>query len=149
MSKYNTTNRNIILRQYYRISSLIITVFIIAASIIISFSSVNAFDQAKEYVFVKKWGSEGTADGQFQRPHDLDFDPAEKYLYTLDRDDARVQVFDKNGTFIIKWGSYGTGDGQFIDPEHLAIDSDGYVYVSDRGKNNIQVFKPIDTIPHK
>ena len=52
-------------------------------------------------------GIEGTADGQFQRPHDLDFDPAEKYLYTLDRDGARVQVFDKNGTFIKKWGSYG------------------------------------------
>jgi tripartite motif-containing protein 71 len=244
MSKYDATNRNFSLRHYYRISSLIITVFIIAASIIISFSSVSAFDQAKEYVFVKKWGSKGTADGQFQRPHDLDFDPAEKYLYTLDRDGARVQVFDKNGTFIKKWGSYGTGDGQFtlpygvdvdsqgnvwvadrssariqkfdsngnlllkfgslgsgegqfdfprqvavdkdvrfvyvadsnnhriqkfdtngnfitkwgsegtgdgqfIDPEHLAIDSDGYVYVSDRGKNNIQVFKPIDTIPHK
>ena len=93
MSKYNTTNRNISLREYYRISSLItIVVFIITVSIIISFffSSVSAFDQAKEYVFVKKWGSEGTADGQFQRPHDLDFDPAEKYLYTLDRDGARV-----------------------------------------------------------
>ena len=33
----------------------------------ISYSTVSAFDQAKEYVFVKKWGSEGTADGQFQR----------------------------------------------------------------------------------
>jgi hypothetical protein len=72
MSKYNT-NRNICLCHYYRISSLIITVFIITISIITSFSSVNAFDQAKEYVFVKKWGSKGIADGQFQRPHDLDF----------------------------------------------------------------------------
>ena len=42
----------------------------------------------------------------------------------------------------------GTGDGQFIDPEHLAIDSEGYVYVSDKGNNNIQVFKPIDNVPH-
>jgi DNA-binding beta-propeller fold protein YncE len=149
MSEYNTTNRNISLREYYRSFSLITIVFIITMSIIISFSSVSAFHQAKEYVFVKKWGSKGTADGQFQRPHDLDFDPAEKYLYTLDRDGARVQVFDKNGAFIKKWGSEGTGDGQFIDPEHLAIDSDGYVYVSDRGNNNIKVFKPIDAVPHK
>jgi DNA-binding beta-propeller fold protein YncE len=149
MSKYNN-NSNIRLHDYYKISLLITTGFIIITmSLMISCSTVSAFDQAKEYVFVKKWGSKGTADGQFQRPHDLDFDPAEKYLYTLDRDGARVQVFDKNGTFIKKWGSYGTGDGQFIDPEHLAIDSDGYVYVSDRGKNNIQVFKPIDTVPHK
>ena len=33
----------------------------------------------------KKWGSEGTGDGQFQRVHDLDFYPTEKYLYTVDR----------------------------------------------------------------
>jgi hypothetical protein len=54
MSKYDITNRNIRLLHYYRIPLLITTVFIIAASIMISFSSVNAFDQAKEYVFVKK-----------------------------------------------------------------------------------------------
>ena len=58
----------------------------------------------------------------------------------------RVQKFSPDGKFITKWGSYGSGDGQFIDPEHLAIDSNGYVYVSDRAKNNIQVFKPVDNI---
>jgi hypothetical protein len=31
--------------------------------------------QQEEYVFVKKWGSEGDEDGQFSRPHDLDFSP--------------------------------------------------------------------------
>jgi DNA-binding beta-propeller fold protein YncE len=30
--------------------------------------------------------------------------------------------------------------------EHLAIDSNGYVYVSDRENNKIQVFKPVDDI---
>ena len=34
-------------------------------------------------------------------------------------------------------------DGQFIDPEHLAVDSDGRVYVSDRKNDNIQVFVPM------
>jgi Uncharacterized conserved protein len=106
----------------------------------ISFSSVNAFDQAKEYVFVKKWGSKGTADGQFQRPHDLDFDPAEKYLYSVDRDGARVQVFDKNGTFIKKWGSEGTGDGQFDTPYGVDVDSQGNVWIADRNNNRIQKF---------
>ena len=157
-------------------------------------SSANAFHLAKQYVFVKKWGSLGTGDGQFKRPHDLDFDPQEKYLYTLDRDGNRVQVFDKNGTFIMKWGSLGTGDGQFHTPYGVDVDSAGnvwiadrnnariqkfdsngkfllkfgslgagegqfdfprmvavdkdlkYVYVSDRGNNNIQVFKPVDNI---
>jgi len=36
-----------------------------------------------------------------------------------------------------KWGD----KGEFVDPEHLAIDSQGNVYVSDRANNNIQVFK--------
>jgi hypothetical protein len=40
-------------------------------------------------------GAKEVGDGQFQRPHDLDFDAQEKYLYTLDRDGNRVQVFDK------------------------------------------------------
>lgn len=55
----------------------------------------------------------------------------------------RVQKFDSNGKFITKWGSYGSDDGEFIDPEHLAVDSEGNVYVSDRTNNNIQVFKPV------
>jgi tripartite motif-containing protein 71 len=73
-------------------------------------------------------------------PHDLDFDPAEKYLYTLDRDGARVQVFDKNGTFIKKWGSEGTGDGQFDLPYGVDIDSQGNVWVADRNNARIQKF---------
>jgi DNA-binding beta-propeller fold protein YncE len=57
---------------------------------------------------------------------------------------ARVQKFDTNGHFITKFGSSGSGDGQFTDPEHLAVDSDGIVYVTDRKNNNIQVFKPVN-----
>jgi DNA-binding beta-propeller fold protein YncE len=56
----------------------------------------------------------------------------------------RVQKFDTNGNFITKWGSYGKGDGEFIDPEHLAVDSQGNVYVSDARNNDIQVFAPVD-----
>lgn len=41
-----------------------------------------------------------------------------------------------------KWGGEEEGDGRFRDPEHLAIDSDGNVYVSDRKNENIQVFAP-------
>ncbi|MGV8107127.1 MAG: hypothetical protein ACP5OH_05095, partial [Nitrososphaerota archaeon] len=47
------------------------------------------------------------------------------------------------GNFITKWGSHGEGDGEFVDPEHLAIGSEGRVYVSDRSNDNIQVFEPI------
>lgn len=39
-------------------------------------------------------------------------------------------------------GSKGEGEGQFNEPEHLAVDSKGYVYVSDRANDNIQSFAP-------
>jgi hypothetical protein len=82
--------------RYYRHSASISLLSILLLAITLSmivfsflsssllFSAANAFHLAKEYVFVKKWGSKGTGDGQFQRPHDLDFDPQEKYLYTLE-----------------------------------------------------------------
>ena len=67
-------------------------------------TSVFAFDpNATKYVFVKKWGSRGTGDGQFLRIHDIDFNPSETRLYAIDRDGNRIQVFDKNGTFLFKW----------------------------------------------
>jgi tripartite motif-containing protein 71 len=88
-------------------------------------------------VFVKKWGSRGTGDGQFSLPVTIIMDSKGN-----ERGNSRVQKFDSNGTFLLKFGSAGKGDGQFTDPEHLAIDSDGNVYVTDRKNNNIQVFKP-------
>jgi DNA-binding beta-propeller fold protein YncE len=102
--------------------------------------TASNFKTATKYEFVKKWGSKGTGDGQFQRPHDLDFDPTEKYLYIVDRDGNRIQVFDKDGTFIKKWGSQGTGDGQFTTPYGVDVDSKGDVWVADRGNDRIQKF---------
>jgi hypothetical protein len=55
----------------------------------------------------------------------------------------RVLKFDSEGKFITKWGSFGKGDGQFQDPEHLAVDSEGNVYISDRKRDDIQKFSPI------
>ena len=40
-----------------------------------------------------------------------------------------IKKFDKFGHFITKIGSYGKAPGQIIDPEHLAIDSDGDIYL--------------------
>jgi streptogramin lyase len=102
--------------------------------------------------FLLKFGSLGTGDGQFSHMEHIAVDKYNNIYVNDPQADAtgsqipRVQKFSPDGQFITKWGSYGTGDGQFIDPEHLAIDSNGYVYVSDRGNNDIQVFKPVDDI---
>jgi DNA-binding beta-propeller fold protein YncE len=67
----------------------------------------------QSYSFSNVWGSKGTGDGKFLRPHDLEFDNHNKYLYAVDRDGNRIQVFDKNGTFLFKFGQKGDGGGQF------------------------------------
>jgi tripartite motif-containing protein 71 len=163
----NNSDKNVNQRRHhvYPYTSIPSVLMIIITSMIVLsllsssplVSPANAFHQAKQYAFVKKWGSlcklqflqgcnmnapgaKQVGDGQFQRPHDLDFDSQEKYLYTLDRDGNRVQVFDKNGTFIKKWGSLGTGDGQFHTPYGVDIDSAGNVWIADRNNARIQKF---------
>ena len=67
----------------------------------------RSIDNLHEYYFVTEWGSKGTGDGQFLRPHDLEFDSNNNLLYAVDRDGNRIQVFDKNGTFQFTFGQKG------------------------------------------
>lgn len=43
-------------------------------------------------------------------------------------------------SFVRKWGSIGTGPSHFVRPHDVAFDLKGYVYVSEREKNDIQKF---------
>jgi hypothetical protein len=79
-------------------------------------NDAGAFEKAEKYNLTNQWGGWGDVDGQFNRPHDLDFCPSEDKLYIIDRDNNRIQVFDKNGTFLFKWGEEGDGDGEFALP---------------------------------
>ena len=53
---------------------------------------------------------------------------------------ARVVKLDPNGKFIMQWGTHGTGRGQFEMPHSLAMDSQGRLFVADRGNNRVQIF---------
>ncbi|HXS05204.1 MAG TPA: peptidyl-alpha-hydroxyglycine alpha-amidating lyase family protein [Rhizomicrobium sp.] len=53
---------------------------------------------------------------------------------------ARVVKLDPNGKFILQWGTHGAGPGQFEMPHSLAIDSQGHLFVADRGNNRVQIF---------
>ncbi|MDW0293195.1 MAG: 6-bladed beta-propeller [Nitrososphaeraceae archaeon] len=94
----------------------------------------------ENYAFINEWGSKGTGNGEFLRPHDLEFSNGYKYLYAVDRDGNRIQVFNKNGTFLFKFGEKGQGDGQFLIPYGLDVDARGHVWVADRGNHRIQQF---------
>jgi DNA-binding beta-propeller fold protein YncE len=95
--------------------------------------------------FILKWGSNGTADGQFLHPHDVSVTRS-GYVYIGDYHIPNIQKFDNNGKFILKWGSNGTADGQFlqksddIGPEGIDVDSSGNIFVADSGNSRVQKF---------
>lgn len=92
-----------------------------------------------DYSLIRKWGSNGTGDGQFVRPHDIAFD-SKGYVYVSDRELDNIQKFTHNGKFVKKWGSKGAGDGQFNVPYSIGIDSKDKIYVVDRENHRIEKF---------
>ncbi len=53
---------------------------------------------------------------------------------------ARMLKFTKDGKFIKTWGKRGTGPGDFETPHGIAMDSQGRLFVADRGNNRVQIF---------
>jgi tetratricopeptide (TPR) repeat protein len=81
------------------------------------------------------WGSNGSGDGQFDKPNDVAVDPSGKYVYVVEYSNNRVQKFDSEGKFITKW------KGNFSLPRGIAADPrGGYIYVADTQHNVIQKF---------
>jgi DNA-binding beta-propeller fold protein YncE len=124
-------------------SFILISVLLVVLAIVIvvnTHSLVYAFEKATDYKFVKKWGSAGSEDGQFLRPHDLDFNKEETILYIVDRDGSRIQAFDKDGQFLFKFGEDGTDDGQMHVPYGIDVDSQGNIWLADRANDRVQEF---------
>ena len=56
----------------------------------------------QQYSFVRKWGSQGAGDGQFDSPRGIAIDAAGN-VYVADTDNDRVQKFSNNGGLITQW----------------------------------------------
>ena len=69
------------------------------------------------------WGEPGDAVGAFKTPHDV-WVAASDRVYVCDRDNNRVQVFDRDGTFREAWTD-------FFKPTSVVVDDEGFVYVTD------------------
>ena len=65
---------------------------------------------------------------------------AQDNLYVLDRGNARVLVFDRNGRFVRQIGKKGGGPGELTSPSSLAVTVSGEVVVSDNGRRAFSVF---------
>ena len=57
-----------------------------------------------------------------------------------DETKSRITMWEPDGTYIGHFGEYGWDDGQFRSPHSLAMDSQGRLFVADRGNNRIQIF---------
>jgi hypothetical protein len=66
-------------------------------------------------VFIKSWGSRGTAPGQFNTPHSITAD-AQGNVYVGDRGNRRIQVFDNNGEFKAQYLNVGAPWAVCISP---------------------------------
>jgi sugar lactone lactonase YvrE len=86
-----------------------------------------------------------TGDGQdtFNQPSDVLVAPNGD-VFVADghggESNARIVKFTKDGRFITAWGKKGKAPGEFDTPHGLAMDTQGRLFVADRGNSRIQIF---------
>ncbi len=88
-------------------------------------------------------GVAGEGPDTFNKPSDVLVAP-DGSIFVADGHDAggnnRVVKLDPQGEFVKAWGRTGTANGEFRDPHALAMDSQGRLFVADRGNSRIQIF---------
>src|SRR5207253_2347298 len=91
--------------------------------------------------FIQLWGMFGTAPSNFQSPTGIAVDE-KNVVYVCDTGNHRIQKFDTSTNFLPQllgtWGTKGQEPGQFWNPWGIAIDRDGFLYVTDAGNHRIQ-----------
>jgi len=85
-------------------------------------SSVHRF--AADGSLIRTWGGQGSGPGAFTTPHAIAVDRRGRVLVG-DRENNRVQVFDRAGTYLAEWGD-------FYHPMQIWIDDRDLVFVTDQ-----------------
>src|SRR5256885_2425721 len=76
---------------------------------------------SKDGRFIKTWGHEGSAPGDFDDPHDIAIGGSMGRVYVADRRNSRIQGFDQDGNFISAWH-------QFCQPSSVFVSPDGKIF---------------------
>jgi DNA-binding beta-propeller fold protein YncE len=97
--------------------------------------------------FIRQWGGGGALAGYLDEPVGIDIGPGNE-VYVADTWNRRVQVFTTGGVFLREWPIEGWDAS--IDPDkasliheekpYLAVDANGYVYVTDPSSYRVLVF---------
>ena len=85
-------------------------------------SSVHRF--AADGSLIKTWGGQGSGPGAFTTPHAIAVDSRGRVLVG-DRENNRVQIFDRAGKYLAEWGD-------FYHPMQIWIDDRDLVFVTDQ-----------------
>lgn len=103
-------------------------------------------------------GQPGNEPGQLNQPNDVITD-AEGAIYVADGHSgqgmttaqamaegreagqtARIVKFSPDGEYLMEWGEIGTEHGQFRTPHALAFDSQGRLWIADRGNHRLEIY---------
>ena len=93
----------------------------------------------REDQLVRKFGSRGTGNGEFNTPLGVAFD-ANNHLYVTDQLNHRVQRFNINGAYLFQFDTQGSGNGQLQRPLGIIVHN-GKLYVAEYGNSRISVFQ--------
>ena len=86
-----------------------------------------AFSEEK-YVFERMWPTLQQP-WYFNRPEGVTADNY-GFVYVADTRNHRIQKFTTDGKFVARWGSEGDGNGEFLHPTDIAVDNNGFVYIT-------------------
>ncbi len=89
-------------------------------------------------------GTTGEPPDALNQPNDVIVAPNGEILvsegHSAQGPHGRISRFSSDGTFLGSFGEHGSGPGQFRVPHAMAFDSQGRLFVADRGNSRIQVF---------
>jgi peptidylamidoglycolate lyase len=102
---------------------------------------VFKFDRAGNLLMtLGERGGSGQDDAHFNQPTDVAVAPDGSFYVSDGYGNTRVMKFSREGKLLSSWGMPGSLVGQFDTPHSIALDSDGHVYVADRGNARVQIF---------
>ena len=94
----------------------------------------------KKAEFEKSVGSKGEGEGQFNLPQSVRVSKETGDVYVCDKDNHRIQVFDRDLQFKSSFGERGDDLSNFHYPQDIDFDSQGNIYVADCGHYVVKVF---------